>query len=252
MTLDASTKKEEIDLDRPFTSMEKLKIILLGIVGYPIGLAILLLPGAWIRTFPYFPSLWYGFIVIEMTIPIVLVVGFSFLLDHHPRLIRTRTNKIIPGKNESLMEQQFHTVATIIYVGGILFTTYDASANTNYPKLWNWIGIVSILLSLAGIFWVFRVNTYAARVVYVQPGQRLITTGPYAIVRHPMYLSMIPGYCGIPLAVGSFLGVIPMVLCSLALIFRTYHEEEFLLETFGKEYQDYQRRVPYRVIPFVY
>lgn len=253
MTSDALSKEEE-DLERPFTLQEKIKIWLVCAVAYPSVLYLLLTAGAWIRTFPRPPTLWYGFWVTEIVIPCMVLMALPFLFDR-PRILRKRITKIVPGKNESVAERLFHKYTSIIYLLGLLWTSYDASSEETlaiYPKMWNWVGATAMALGLAFIFWVFRINKFAARVVHVQPGQKLVTTGPYSLVRHPMYMAIIPLFCGFPLSVGSFWGVIPMAICLGFTAIRTYDEERFLVETFGKEYEDYRKKVPYRMIPFVF
>lgn len=76
-----------------------------------------------------------------------------------------------------------------------------------------------------------------------------MTTGPYAIVRH---MGVIPNFCGFPWMVGSFWGVIPMAVCLILVALRTFDEERFLVETFGKEYEVYREMVPYRMIPAIF
>jgi protein-S-isoprenylcysteine O-methyltransferase Ste14 len=88
-------------------------------------------------------------------------------------------------------------------------------------------------------------------VVKIQEGQRVIDTGPYAIVRHPMYTSAIFLLIGVPLLLGSWLGLAFSALFILGLTWRTVHEERALRAEL-KGYEDYAARVRYRLIPFVW
>jgi protein-S-isoprenylcysteine O-methyltransferase Ste14 len=98
---------------------------------------------------------------------------------------------------------------------------------------------------------VFRENTYAASTIQVSPGQKLISTGPYALVRHPMYASASLYLIGMPLALGSSRGFIPLALMAPFLIWRLFDEERFLTRELPG-YADYKKRVPTRLIPFLW
>jgi len=77
---------------------------------------------------------------------------------------------------------------------------------------------------------VFKTNSYASRIIEVEKGQKVITTGPYAIVRHPMYLGVLVFYVFSPLALGSYWAVIPAVLILPVLVARIIGEERELVE----------------------
>jgi protein-S-isoprenylcysteine O-methyltransferase Ste14 len=165
-------------------------------------------------------------------------------------------SKITAGPTESLEEQRFHQISTAVFFPGLVLMTYDAvernTTSNSFPKLWNIIGTLSMLGALLWIVQVLRFNKFAARVVHVQAGQKLVTTGPYSVVRHPMYLGFGPAVFGFSLSVGSVWGLLPMGVCVLLIAHRTYGEERFLVETFGEAYQDYRTAVPYKMIPYVF
>ena len=112
-------------------------------------------------------------------------------------------------------------------------------------------GFALVLLGYLMITAVFRANSYASRVVEVESGQRVISTGPYAIVRHPMYSSMIVLYLFTPLALGSYWAMIPAALFLLVFVPRILDEEKELTANLAG-YADYTRKVRYRLIPFVW
>jgi protein-S-isoprenylcysteine O-methyltransferase Ste14 len=162
-------------------------------------------------------------------------------------------SKIAAGPTEALAEQRFHQISTAVFIPGLVLMSYDAVENCNsFPKLWNIIGTLSMLGALLWIVQVLRYNKFAARVVHVQAGQQLVTTGPYSVVRHPMYLGFGPAVFGFSLSVGSVWGLLPMGVCVVLIAHRTYGEETFLVETFGEAYQEYRRAVPYKMIPYVF
>jgi protein-S-isoprenylcysteine O-methyltransferase Ste14 len=103
-----------------------------------------------------------------------------------------------------------------------------------------------------GIFFiVIRQNSYASRVIEIQEKQKLIDSGLYAVIRHPMYLANILLFLSIPLVLGSYYSLIFMFLFILVFYFRIKNEEDVLLK--GLEgYSEYIKKVRYRLIPFVW
>jgi protein-S-isoprenylcysteine O-methyltransferase Ste14 len=112
-------------------------------------------------------------------------------------------------------------------------------------------GNVLVALGFYGILRVYRENTYTAATIQVEAGQTVIATGPYAIVRHPMYASALLYLVGTPLALGSYYGLLAFVAFVPVLIWRLLDEERLLARKLPG-YQEYQRRVPYRLVPHVW
>ena len=108
-----------------------------------------------------------------------------------------------------------------------------------------------LLAGWFGIFVVFRANSYAAATIQVSAGQKVISTGPYAIVRHPMYAAALLMLFGIPLALGSWWGVLAWAALLPALAWRLTDEERVLLRDLDG-YADYRRNVRSRLIPFIW
>lgn len=108
-----------------------------------------------------------------------------------------------------------------------------------------------ILFSFFLVFIVLKVNTYAASTIQIAEGQKVISSGPYALVRHPMYAGALPLLIAIPLALGSWWGLWALVLFLPALIWRLLDEEKFLQKNLPG-YADYCRKVRYRLLPFVW
>lgn len=98
---------------------------------------------------------------------------------------------------------------------------------------------------------VLRENPYASRIVEVEEGQRVVTTGPYAVVRHPMYVAVLLIYVATPLALGSFWGLAPAALIPGVLVARILSEERLLREKLDG-YRAYAERTRYRLVPGVW
>jgi protein-S-isoprenylcysteine O-methyltransferase Ste14 len=113
------------------------------------------------------------------------------------------------------------------------------------------IGDVLVAIGFYFIFLVYRENTFTSATIELAPDQKVISSGPYAIVRHPMYASASLYIAGTPLALGSLWGFVPVFLMVPFLIWRMFDEERFLAQNLPG-YAHYQKRVPHRLIPFVW
>jgi protein-S-isoprenylcysteine O-methyltransferase Ste14 len=102
------------------------------------------------------------------------------------------------------------------------------------------------------IFMVFRENSYASRVVEVEKDQKVIATGPYAVVRHPMYLGSIILYVFTPLALGSYWALLPMLTIIPILTVLRIPNEEQVLQRDLPGYAEYMQQVKYRVLPGIW
>jgi protein-S-isoprenylcysteine O-methyltransferase Ste14 len=98
---------------------------------------------------------------------------------------------------------------------------------------------------------VYRENTYTSATIQVVEGQKVISTGPYAVVRHPMYASAILYLIGTPLALGSYWGLLALVFMLPFLVWRLIDEEQVLARELPG-YTDYQQRVRYRLVPGIW
>lgn len=113
------------------------------------------------------------------------------------------------------------------------------------------LGDILVVLGFYFIFVVYRANTFTSATIEVAKDQIVIDTGPYAIVRHPMYASALIYLVGTPLALGSYWGFVALAAMLPALVWRL-SDEESLLAADLSGYVDYQKRVRYRLLPFVW
>jgi protein-S-isoprenylcysteine O-methyltransferase Ste14 len=118
------------------------------------------------------------------------------------------------------------------------------------PIAWQALGLALLVLSSAIIAWVFNENSFAAAVVRVQSerGHHVISSGPYAFVRHPMYSGAVLFMFGIALLLGSWWGVVTSPIFAILFGVRTRIEEK-TLTTGLPDYADYAARVRYRLVP---
>jgi protein-S-isoprenylcysteine O-methyltransferase Ste14 len=113
------------------------------------------------------------------------------------------------------------------------------------------VGDVLLVLGYLLYIRVIMENRYASRVIEVQEGQTVITTGPYALVRHPMYLAASVMLCVSPLALGSYWALVPAAATPIVLVLRI-RDEEAMLTAELPGYQAYAARTPYRLFPGVW
>ena len=113
------------------------------------------------------------------------------------------------------------------------------------------LGDAVFALGFGFIARVYRENTFTSATIQVAEGQRVIATGPYAVVRHPMYASALLYLAGTPLALGSYWGLLALVFMLPFLIWRLIDEEQLLARDLPG-YMEYQKRVRYRLLPFVW
>ena len=112
-------------------------------------------------------------------------------------------------------------------------------------------GDVLVGIGWLAIFFVFRENSFSSATIELAPDQKVISTGPYALVRHPMYAGALVMLLGIPIALGSWWGILVLAAILPALIWRLFEEEKFLAQNLAG-YVEYQNKVRYRLIPTVW
>jgi len=113
------------------------------------------------------------------------------------------------------------------------------------------IGDVLIVVGLVGGVLVVVQNSYAGASVRVEEGQTVASTGLYGLVRHPMYAANLVLMMGIPLALGSYWGLLLIIPAQVVLVLRILDEEKLLTQELGG-YREYKQRVRYRLVPYVW
>jgi len=182
----------------------------------------------------------------------VLVIPFVFvatwLLNKDPELLarRIRLNEKEPAQKR------------VIGVSRLVFLIAFLLPGLDHRFGWSDVPVAAVLaadalvfLGYVLVFLVFRENTYASRVVEVEQGQKVISTGPYALVRHPMYLGTGIMFLATPLALGSYWALPVFLMLPGVLVYRIRNEEEVLLRELNG-YQEYMQKVRYRLIPFIW
>ena len=190
---------------------------------------------------------WQGWLLMGGLFVPMLVAGIV-MLAKNPELLSKRLNA-----KEREKEQK-----AVVALSGVLFVAMFVTAGLNWRFGWLllpgwavWVAAGLFLLSYLLYAEVMRENTYLSRTIEVQEGQKVIDTGLYGIVRHPMYMATTILFLAMPLVLGSPISFVVMLLY-LPLIARRIRNEEAVLEQGLEGYSEYKRRVRYKVLPFVW
>ena len=182
------------------------------------------------------------------------VVFGARLLKRDPGLLAARLGAL-NQKGQPVWDKLFLLVFIGFFLGWLWLMARDAQVwRLSHMPMWlNVAGGLLVLAGFAGVMRVFRENSFAAPVVRVQAEreQRVIDTGPYAHVRHPMYAAMLLYLTGMPLLLGSWLGLVGAAVIMLAMARRAVGEEGVLARELAG-YAAYRTRVRYRLIPGIW
>ena len=189
---------------------------------------------------------WQGWLLMGILFVPMFVAGFV-MLSKNPDLLRKRLNA-----KEEEKEQK-----TVVALSGLLFIAAFVVAGLNWRFQWcvlpDWAVWVAAVLLLCYLLYaeVLRENTYLSRTIEVQENQKVIDTGLYGIVRHPMYMATTVLFLAMPLVLASPLSFLIMLLY-IPLIAKRIKNEEVVLEEGLEGYKEYKERVKYRIIPFIW
>ena len=174
-----------------------------------------------------------------------------WLMRHDPALLQRRMRGG-PFAEDERSQKIIMTITSIGFVALLVVPGLDR--RFEWSEMPTAVAILGDLLLLAGwygIFVVFRANSYAAATIQVTSGQKVISTGPYAIVRHPMYATALLMLLGIPLSLASWWGVLVWAALLPTLAWRLIDEEQVLLRDLDG-YADYRRKARWRLIPGIW
>ena len=220
------------------------KLFLQAIMKFLLGV---LLVGALIfwpaGTFHYFN----GWLLMGILFVPMFVAGIVMMVKN-PNLLKSRLNAKETQKEQSMVVKLsgLMFIAGFIVAGlGVRFGWYIL------PDAVVWIGTALFLAAYILYAEVLRENTYLSRTIEVQEGQKVIDTGLYGIVRHPMYSATLLLFLSMPLVLGSVFAFIIFLAYPLIIVKRLKSEEAFL-EKELKGYREYQQKVKYRLIPYIW
>jgi protein-S-isoprenylcysteine O-methyltransferase Ste14 len=174
-----------------------------------------------------------------------------YLVKKDPKLLERRMRGG-PTAEKETTQKIIMVLTSLGFIGLIVVPALDHrfgwSHMTTYAVL---AGEGLVALGWLAIFFVFRENSFSSATIELAPDQTVISTGPYALVRHPMYSGGLIMLLGMPIALGSWWGVLVVIAIMPALIWRLFEEERFLARNLPG-YVAYQSKVKYRLIPRIW
>lgn len=220
------------------------KLFIEAITKYMLGLVIvgvlLFVPA---QSFKYYNAwLFIGLLFIPM-----FVAGVVLMIKN-PELLRKRLN----SKEEQSDQKIVVLLSGLMFIGG--FIVAGLNYRFNWTKLSNIVVIISSIIFLMSYVLygeVLRENTYLSRTIEVQENQKVVDTGMYGIIRHPMYAVTVLLFLSIPLILGSIISFIIFLIYPIIIVKRI-ENEEMVLEKKLNGYKQYREKVKYKMIPFIW
>lgn len=196
------------------------------------------------------PAYWQALIFLPLFVGASLALNL-YLARQNPELLARRLS-IGPIAEKEPAQRYVMLFILLNAMALVAIPALDRRMNGSHmPPAVSLIGDLLVLGGWLVIFLVFRENAFASATIELAPDQRVISTGPYAYVRHPMYAGALLMLVGAPLALGSWWGLIPAAGIVAALIVRIVHEERFLSANL-EGYAAYRRKTPARLLPRVW
>lgn len=217
-----------------------IRAVLAFVCGFALCAAMLFVPAGTV----HYPGAWLFLMLLFVPMLILGVI----LYVKSPELLRQR----LDGKEKQSAQKGVMGLTALIFLAAFVLSAVDFRFGwTKVPGWGQGIAAVVQLASYALYAEVMRENTWVSRAIKVQEGQKLVDTGLYGVVRHPMYMAATLLFGSMPLVLGSWIGFGVMCLFPLAMAWRIVDEEKLLVQEL-EGYADYRRRMRWRMIPFVW
>jgi protein-S-isoprenylcysteine O-methyltransferase Ste14 len=223
------------------------KLILPTLSTFAIGaiiLGILIFLPAWTLNY------WQAWVFIVVFLVSVNAIGVYLSLKD-PALLERR-KKVGPAAEQNPIQKIIMAVSILSILGVMVFSAFDHRFGWSpTPGVVSLVGDALVALGLLINYFVFQQNSFGGSTVEKYEGQQVISTGLYGLVRHPMYMGVLVMIVGLPLALGSWLGLWILVLTVPGLILRILDEEK-LLQKELPGYPEYLQKVRYRLVPYLW
>jgi protein-S-isoprenylcysteine O-methyltransferase Ste14 len=188
---------------------------------------------------------------------IIMTIGFYLINKRNPRVMRNRMKLKKVGITEKTRKSSksdllIFPLLSIGFIGALVLPPFDYRYQWSpIPFIVEIVGLFIMNIGLIIMMIAMVQNAYASKILDINKGQKLIDTGLYGHVRHPLYSGAILMIIGLPIALGSWISLIPAAIGIFALIMRIKFEEDMLLKGMNG-YVEYRARVKYKIIPKIY
>ena len=188
-----------------------------------------------------------GWLLMALLFVPMLIAGFVMFFKA-PDFLKKR----LDAKEKQSSQKGVVAFSGLMFVAGFVVAGLDHRFGWSNMSSWL-VAVASVLFVVSYALYaeVMRENAYLSRTVQVQENQRVVDTGMYAIVRHPMYAVTIVLFLMMPLVLGSYYALIPFAFYPAAIVVRLKEEEKLLTRELAG-YRAYKRKVRYRLIPFIW
>ena len=218
----------------------RLKALLLYIAAVLIVAAFLFIPAG---TFGY----WQAWLYMTVLFIPVIFVGLYFL-KNDPKFLERRFRT----REKEARQRSILRAAMLFFIIGFLVPGLDMRFGWSSVPFEVVVGAnLLVLIGYAIVFLAFRENSYAGRTVQVDKGQKVVSTGPYSVVRHPMYVGVLLLYNATPIALGSY-WALPFFLTTIPVIILRILNEEEVLRRELPGYKAYCKKTKYRLLPYIW
>jgi protein-S-isoprenylcysteine O-methyltransferase Ste14 len=174
-----------------------------------------------------------------------------YLMKQDPKLLQRRMSGG-PAAEKETSQKIIMSFTSLGFIGLLVVPALDHRFTwSQMPPYAALAGDALVGLGFLAVFFVFKENTFTSATIELAPDQRVVATGPYALVRHPMYAGGLVLLLGMPIALGSWWGLLVIFAILPALIWRLVDEEKFLARNLPG-YREYQGKVRHRLIPLVW
>jgi protein-S-isoprenylcysteine O-methyltransferase Ste14 len=215
-----------------------------GLLGLSVVMAALLFIPPW--TLDY----WQAWVFLAVFVVSALAITM-YLMKKDPKLLERRVYAG-PTAEKRRSQKIIQFLTSMGFIAMIVVPALDHRFHWSQISLYAVLaGDLLVAIGFLIVFLVYKENTFASATIEVAPEQRVITTGLYAFVRHPMYMGAVLLFIGMPLALGSRWGLIVLLLIMPALIWRIFDEERLLAKNLPG-YSEYLDRVKHRLLPFLW
>lgn len=175
----------------------------------------------------------------------------TYLYKNDPKLLGKRVNAGAAAEKQ-MSQKAVQAVANLFFC--LLYVTAGLDHRFHWSAIPGWASGLANIFVVSGfliVFLVFRENSYTSAIIEVDPSQTVVSTGMYAVVRHPMYLGAILMLVASSVALGSYWSLLSVAALTVSIIVRLLGEETFLLKNLAG-YGAYCKKVKYHLIPFIW
>lgn len=182
-------------------------------------------------------------------VSVIAITVYLFLFDKH---LLERRLAAGPVAETRTVQKIIQSVASVAFLGIFVLSAFDYKNKwSDVPLLFSYLADLFCAFAFVFLFYVFKQNRFLSATIEVQEKQQVISTGLYGIIRHPMYTGAFILLFFTPIALGSYYGLLPVLVLIAIIVYRAFDEEQELKQNLAG-YKEYCEKVKYRLIPFIF